>query len=124
MTFAYKNIEAFIDLQQKTPELFNTQDRQTLADKIPEDIEEISESLLAWCEQRPEINDALQQERITLSEDKYKSREDKYKSRAAGGTFPDAQTQAEYEIHLRETLINALRQSSPPETSKPKTPKG
>ena len=61
MTFASKNIEAFIHLLQNTPELFNTQDRQTLVDQIPEDIESISEFLLAWCEQRPEINVALQQ---------------------------------------------------------------
>ena len=117
MTFAYKNIEAFIHLLQNTPELFNTQDRETLADKIPEDIESISESLLAWCEQRPEINNALQQVRITLPEDKYKSR-------GAGGTFPNAQTQEEYEKNLRETYINTLRQSSPPDNPKPQTPKG
>ena len=118
MTFAYKNIEAFIDLLQNTPELFNTQDRQILADKIPEDIESISESLLAWCEQRPEINDALRKMRRNLTDDEPQF------IRGAGGTFPDAQTQAEYEKNLRETLINALRQSSPPETPKPKTPKG
>ena len=117
MKFAYKNIKAFTCLLQNTPELLSIQDRQTLTDNIPEDIESISESLLAWCEQRPEINNALRQVRRTLPEDKYKPR-------AVGGSFPDAQTQAEYEKHLRGTLINALRQSSPPENPKPKTPKG
>jgi hypothetical protein len=117
MTFAYKNIKAFIQLLENSPELFNAQDRQTLADKIPEDIESISESLLAWCEQRPEINDALRQVRRTLPDDEPQSK-------GPGGTFPDAPTRAEYEKNLRETLINALRQSSPPENPKPKTPKG
>lgn len=117
MTFAYKNIKAFIHLLENTPELFNTENRQTLADKIPEDIEDISESLLAWCEQRPEINDALRQVRRTLPDDKYKSR-------GVGGTFPDARTQAKDEKNLRETLINAIRQSSLPENPKPQAPKG
>ncbi len=117
MGFAYKNIEAFIHLLQNNPELFSTQDRQTLADKISKDIEEISAALLAWCEQRPEINDALRQERRTLANDKDESR-------GAGGTFPDTQTQAEYEIKLRETLNNALRQSSSPENPKLKTLEG
>ncbi len=117
MKFAYKNIEAFIDLLENTQELVNIQDRQNLADKIPEDIEDISESLLAWCEQRPKINDALRQVRRSLPDGEPQSK-------GVGGTFPDAQTQAEYEKHLRETLINALRQSSPPDKPKPKTPKG
>ena len=117
MKFAYKNIQAFIDLLKNTPELFSIQDRQTLADKSPEDIEEISEVLLAWCKQRPEINDALRQVRRNLPDD-----EPQFKG--VGGTFPDTQTQAEFEKNLRQTLINALRQSSPPETPKPTTPKG
>ncbi len=117
MKFAYKNIEAFIQLLENTQELFNTQDRQTLADKIPEDIEDISESLLAWCEKRPEIHDALRQVRRSLPDDEPLHR-------GPGGTFPDAQTQASDEKNLRETLINALRQSSPPDKPQPQTPKG
>ncbi len=113
MIFVYKNIEAFIQLLKNNPELFNNQDTETLADKIPEDIENISESLLAWCEQRPEINDALQQVRRSLPDD-----EPPFKG--PGGTFPDGQTQAEYEAKLKETYTNALRQSSPPENPKPK----
>ncbi len=117
MTFAYKNIKAFIDLLENTPELLNTQDRQILADKIPDDIEKISEELLTWCEKRAEIYDALRQVRRSLPDDAPQSK-------GVGGIFPDEQTQAEYEKNLRETLINALRQSSPPETPKPKTSKG
>ena len=117
MTFAYKNIHAFIDLLQNTPELFSTQDRETLADKITVDIESISESLLAWCEQRPEINDALRKVRRSLPDDETQTK-------GPGGTFPNVQTQAEFEKNLRETLINALRQSSPLENLKPETSKG
>ena len=118
MKFAYKNIEAFIQLLENNQELFNTQDiqdRQTLADKIPEDIESISESLLAWCKQRPKINDNLRQVRRSLTNDKYKSR---------GFGFDDTETeeeQEEYEANLRTTLINALRPSSPPEKPKSQT---
>ncbi len=117
MTFAYKNIQAFINLLQNNPELFSTQDRETLADKIPEDIESLSEVLLVWCKQRPEINGALRQVRRTLPEDKYKSR-------GAGGTFPNAQTQEEYGKNLRESYINALRQSSPSANSNPEISNG
>ena len=118
MTFAYKNIKAFIYLLQNTPELFSTQDRQTIVDKIPEDIESISEILLAWCKQRPEINDTLRQVHRNLTDDEPQF------MRGAGGTFPDAKTQAEDEKNLREALLNNLRQSSLPETPKPKTSKG
>ncbi len=117
MKFAYKNIEAFIQLLENTQEPFKTQDIQTLADNISEDIESISESLLAWCEQRPEINDVLRQLRRRLPDDETQSK-------GPGSTFPNAQTQEEYEKNLRETLINALRQSSPPENPQPQTPKG
>ena len=119
MKFAYKNIEAFIQLLENTPELFNTQDRQTLADKIPEDIEEISEFLLAWCEQRLEIMDALRQVRRNLP---YYYEEKSKGSGGCIGSIIKKITQAEHEQNLRETLINALRQSSPP-TNPKKSPK-
>ena len=114
MTFADKNIKAFIDLLENTPELFNTQDRQTLVNKIPENIESISEELLAWCEQRPEINKALRQVRRSMPDNEPQSK-------GPGGSFPDASTQAEYEKNLRETLMNILRQSSPSENPNPET---
>ena len=107
MTFAHKNVKAFIHLLQNTPELFSYHDRQSLADQIPEDIEEISASILAWCEQRPEINNALREIRRTLGEYNFTER-------GPGGTFPDFKTHAEDERNLKETLLNALRQSSPP----------
>jgi hypothetical protein len=114
MKFAHKNIAAFIYLLENNPELFSLQDRQTLADKIPEDIEEISESLLAWCEERSEINDALRRLRRTLPDDERQSK-------GPGGIFPNRETQAEDNKNLRETILNALRQSSPPETPKTTT---
>ncbi len=104
MRFAYKNIKAFTCLLQNTPELLSIQDRQTLADNIPKDIESISEYLLVWCQQRPEINGALRQARRTLPDDKNKSK---------GFGFDDTETEEEqekYEANLRITLINALRQ--------------
>ncbi len=116
MKFAYKNIKAFTCLLQNTPELFNSKERQTLADNIPEDIESILKFLLAWCKQRPEINDALRQVRRTLPDDKNKSK---------GFGFDETETEEEqekYEANLRITLINALRQSSPPENPKSQTP--
>ena len=116
MKFAYKNIKAFTCLLQNNPELLSIQDRQTLTDNIPEDIESISKYLLAWCQQRPEINDALRQVRRTLPDDKNKSKR---------FGFDDTETeeeQEEYEANLRITLINALRKSSPPEKPKSQTP--
>ncbi|NER91838.1 MULTISPECIES: hypothetical protein [unclassified Moorena] len=116
MTFAQKNVKAFIKLLKNNPDLLNTQDRQTLLDKIPEDFQEISKLLLDWCNKLPEINTALQQVRRSLPDD------EPIGERPAAAAFPTAETKAEYEKNLKEELLNALRQSSPPETEKPNTP--
>ena len=116
MKFVYKNIRAFTCLLQNTPEIMSIQDRLTLEKNIPEDAEEISEFLLAWCQQQPEINNALRQVRRTLPDEKNKSK---------GFGFDDTETEEEqekYEANLRITLVNALRQSSPPEKPKSQTP--
>ena len=116
MKFADKNIKAFTCLLQNTPEILSIQDRQTLADNIPEDIEELSEFILVWCQKRPEINDALRKVCRTLPDDKNKSK---------GFGFNDTETeeqQEEYEANLRITFINALRLSSPPEKNRSQTP--
>ncbi|EGJ29831.1 MULTISPECIES: hypothetical protein [Moorena] len=118
MTFAQKNVKAFIKLLKNNPDLLNIQDRQTLEDKIPEDIEEISELLLAWCEQRPEINGALEQVRRSLPD------HEPIGEKGIGGTVPTPETKAEYENNVKEELLNALRKSSPPENPEPKNPKG
>ncbi|NEP50805.1 MAG: hypothetical protein F6K65_19160 [Moorea sp. SIO3C2] len=118
MTFAQQNLEAFIILIKDNPEILNTQDRPIFPDKIPEDIEKISELLLAWCKQRPEINGALEQVRRTLPDHEPSG------EKGIGGTFPTDKTKAEDEKNLKETLINELRKSSPPENQKPNTPKG
>ncbi|NEP35873.1 hypothetical protein [Moorena sp. SIO3B2] len=118
MKFAQKNVNAFIQLLQNTPELINTQDRQTLAEKIPEDIEKISEFILAWCKQRPEINGALEQVRRSLPDD------EPIGEKGIGGKFPTPEAKADYEKNVKEELLNALRKSSTEETEKPNTPKG
>jgi hypothetical protein len=43
------------------------------------------------------------------------------KFRGIAGTFSTSETKTEDEKNLRETLLNSLRQSSPPEN--PKSPK-
>ncbi|NEQ79813.1 MAG: hypothetical protein F6K26_05985 [Moorea sp. SIO2I5] len=118
MTFAQKNLEAFTILIKDNPDLLNTQDRQTLQDKISEDIEKISDFILAWCEQRPQINGALEQVRRSLPD------HEPIGEKGIGGTVPTPETKAENEKNVKEELSNALRQSTPLETEKPKNPKG
>ena len=55
----------------------------------------------------PEIDSSLKKVRRTLKQDALLS-----KDRGYGGAFPDDKTKAESEKNLRETLLNALRQSS------------
>lgn len=107
MSFAHDNLEAFINLLQNSPNLFAGQNLGSLADNLPEGIEEISEYLLACCEEMPEIDSSLKKVRRTLKQGALLSEE-----RGPGGAFPDNKTKAEYEKNLRETLLNALRQSS------------
>lgn len=133
MSSAHKHIAAFIYLLNNKPELFSIEDRQNLANKITEDEDfgKISELLLAWCEEKSEINNALQQVCSTLPDN-----ESHLPGAFIGGLFGGpigaaglfsgsfaefAEAKAEFEKNLRETLINSLRQSSPPENPKPKT---
>ncbi|NEO44972.1 MAG: hypothetical protein F6K55_12910 [Moorea sp. SIO4A3] len=115
MKFAYKNIEAFTLLLQKKPENFSIKDRENFEKNLPEDIENILELILDWCENRPEVKHALRQVRKTLPDDKNKSK-------IFGFDDPKAEEEQEqYEAHLRITLINTLRQSYDPEKPKSKT---
>ncbi|NEQ61206.1 MAG: hypothetical protein F6K53_28820 [Moorea sp. SIO4A1] len=116
MTFAQKNVKAFTILIKNNPDLLNTQDRQTLLEKIPENFQEISKLLLDWCNKLPEINTALQQVRRSLPD------HEPIGEKGIGGTVPTPEAKAEYEKNLTEELRNAIRQSTPLETEKPNTP--
>jgi hypothetical protein len=58
-------------------------------------------------EEMPEIDSSLKKVRRTLKQDALLSEE-----RRPSGAFSDDKAKAEYEKNLRETLLNALRQSS------------
>lgn len=57
-----ENIITFVYLVQTKPELFTAEDHADLEDllsTLPDDVEEISNSIALWCEEHPPILDAI-----------------------------------------------------------------
>jgi len=106
----------FIKLINTQPDIFSEQDRNELEAIITplsnDDVDELADKIDNWCTSHPVIDDALNG--LTNPSGR----------RTPGGAFPTDETKAEEEKNLKETVINALRKSSPPETQKPNTPKG
>ncbi len=110
-------LSAFQQLLNTQPELFKDSERRelkALIASLPNDTEQLADAIARWCASHSEINNVL----IQILSDSSKN------NRGIAGTFSTTDTQASDEKNLRETLINALRQSSTPENLKPKTPKG
>ncbi|WP_424102109.1 hypothetical protein [Moorena producens] len=111
-------IKNFIKLINTQPDLFSEQDRNELEAIITplsnDDVDGLADEIDNWCTSHPAIDNALN----VLLANKAIGEE------GPGGTFPTPETKPEDEKNLRETLINELRKSSPPETQKPNTPKG
>lgn len=111
-------LDNFIQLIKKQSDLFSEKDRNELEAIITplsnDDVEGLADEIDNWCTSHPVIDDALNTRLASQP----------IGEKGPGGTVPDAQTQAEYEKNLRETLINALRRSSPPENPQLPTPKG
>ena len=108
-------LSVFQQLLNTQPKLFKDSERrelEALIASLPNDTEQLADTIAHWCAAHSEINHALME--ILAGE----------KVRGIAGTYPSPETKIEDEKNLRETLLNSLRQSSPPETPKPKTPKG
>lgn len=108
-------LSAFQQLLNTQPELFKDSERrelEALIASLPNDTEQLADAIARWCASHSEINNVLMQ--ILAGE----------KVRGIVGTYPSPETKTEDEKNLRETLLNSLRQSSPPENPQPKTPKG
>ena len=57
-----ENIITFVYLVQTQPELFTAEERADLKDllsTLPDDVEEISNAIALWCEEHPQILDAI-----------------------------------------------------------------
>ena len=112
-----KFLTAFQQLLKSKPKLLKDSERKELEGLItslPNDATQLAEAIIPWCPSHSEINNALMQ----ILSDSSKN------NRGIAGTFSTTDTQAKDEKNLRETLINALRQSSLPEKPKPRTPQG
>ncbi len=112
MQAEYQILSAFQQLLNAQPDLFADSDRTELEELMtasPNETDRLAEAIGRWCTSRSNINNAL----MALISDPSTN------NRGIGGTFPDAQTREEYEKNLRDTLLNSLRQSSPPESPKP-----
>ena len=108
-------LTAFQQLLNTQPELLKDSERrelEALIASLPNDTEQLADAIAPWCASHSEINNALMQ--ILAGE----------KVRGIAGTYPSPETKSEDEKNLREELLNALRQSSPPDNPKSKTPKG
>ncbi|MDJ0712870.1 MAG: hypothetical protein QNJ54_01460 [Prochloraceae cyanobacterium] len=109
-----KLLLAFQQLLNIQPELIKDSERtelEALIISLPNDTKQLADAIARWCNSHSQINHALME--IMASEG----------SRGIAGTFSTPEIQLEDEKNLRSTLINALRQSSPPEKPKPPTPK-
>ena len=110
-----KLLLAFQQLLNTQPELLKDSERrelEALIISLPNDTKQLADAIAPWCASHSEINNALMQ--ILVGE----------KVRGIAGTYPSPETKSEDEKNLREELLNALRQSSPPDNPKPKTSKG
>lgn len=57
-----ENIISFVYLVQTQPALFTAEDRADLKDllsTLPDDVEEISNAIALWCEEHPQVLDAI-----------------------------------------------------------------
>ncbi|WP_424100116.1 hypothetical protein [Moorena producens] len=109
-------LSAFKQLLDTEPELFKDSERtelEGLITSLPSDTEQLVDGIARWCASHSDIDNSL---RSLIK--------DKPPFRGAGSAFPTSEAKAEYEKNYREELINVLRQSTPPETEKPKNPKG
>ncbi|NEO70595.1 hypothetical protein [Moorena sp. SIO3H5] len=112
-----QEIGNFIKLINKQPELFSEQDRNELEAIITplsnHDVEGILNKIENWCKSNPVIDDALN---VVVGSKPIAEK-------GIGGKFPTPEAKADYEKNnVKEELLNAIRQSSPPETEKPNTP--
>ncbi|NEQ89016.1 MAG: hypothetical protein F6K26_56805 [Moorea sp. SIO2I5] len=111
-------IKNFIQLIKTRPDLFSEEDRNKLEAIITplsnHDMDGLADEIDNWCTSDSVIDDALD---VLLASQAIGEL-------GPGGAFPTDETKAEEEKNLKETVINALRKSSPPETQKPNTPKG
>ncbi|AOY82460.1 hypothetical protein BJP36_23670 [Moorena producens JHB] len=113
----YLFISAFEQLLDTQAELFKDSEKmelEALITSLPNDTKQLADAITRWCISHSDINNAL----MALIASK------RIGELGPGGTFPTDKTKAEDEKNLKETLINELRKSSPPETEKPNTPKG
>ncbi len=112
-------IRNFIKLINSQPELFSEQHLNELEAIITplsnHDVEGLLDKIENWCKSNPVINDALN----VLVGSK------PIPEKGIGGKLPTAEAKADYEKNdVKEEVLNAIRQSTPLETEKPKNPKG
>ncbi|AOX01226.1 hypothetical protein BJP34_18865 [Moorena producens PAL-8-15-08-1] len=108
-------LSAFKQLLDTQPELFKDSERtelEGLITSLPNDTEQLVDGITQWCASYSDIHNTL----MPLLASKT------IPEKGPGGTVPTPETKAENEKNLKEELINALRQSSPPENPEPNTP--
>ncbi len=110
-----KLLLAFQQLLNTQPELLKDSERKELEGLItslPNEANQLADAIAPWCASHSEINNALMELLASVSK------------RGIAGIFSTPETKTEDEKNLREELLNALRQSSPPDKPQPQTPKG
>ena len=116
MSFHEQNFNAFIHLIQTQASLFSAQDWANLSERIatcPEEVEQLSEAISAWCQERPQILQALRQKRKDFSSGQSTT------VKAPGVNMGKKPPLAEK--HPKQILVNAIQQSSATSSSKSTT---
>jgi hypothetical protein len=112
MNFEIQLLTAFKQLLNTQSDLFKASERtelEALITPLPDEIQPLADAIALWCDSHPDIQNTLMALVVEQPSGK----------KGPGGIFPTPETQAEFEQNSKEIILNALRQSSPPE--KPQT---
>lgn len=104
MSLYQTNILDFIYILETKPELFSAEDRadlENLVATVPDDVQKLSNEILAWYKKRQPIDDAIK--KLTPEEAPW---------RAPKGRKPKIKAS-----EFKKTIQNSVRQSKPPSDS-------
>ena len=108
MSFAGQNLAAFVELLKTQPSLFsqeNFAELEKLISPIPDDVEQISIAIAAWCQQHPNI--LTEQLALLQNQDTNK---DTNSDRKPGSEQTNANI-PKFKLDKR-TILNSIQQSS------------
>lgn len=110
MSLEEQYLYAFIDLLKTQPALFSDEDRDELAAQIAvvkDDLEELANTIVAWCNLNPKIIETLRKKRRLL----FPKKRDKQLTQRAPGINKGEVPPPNYQLN-KETLQAEIKRSS------------